>query len=125
MTRAARRKGALVQHRAGLPEVCAYQWIMANRLALDAMQQVPSQQWIHLRYEDIFERPVEMFREAFEQLGVPFTEALQRRCANLQPTSIVRGKPVKQKWKERNAGEVERILPMIRDMQARLGYQED
>lgn len=112
-------------NRAGLPEVCAYQWIMANRLALDAMQQVPSQQWIHLRYEDIFERPVEMFREAFEQLGVPFTEALQQRCANLQPTSIVRGKPVKQKWKERNPGEVERILPMIREMQARLGYEAD
>ena len=109
-------------NRATLAEVCAHQWLSANRLALQARRLVPARQWIQLRYEDIFERPLEMFRTAFDRLDVPFTDALRQRCANLQPTSIVKGQPRKQKWKEQNPQEVERILPMIRAMQAELGY---
>jgi hypothetical protein len=109
-------------NRATLAEVCAHQWLSANRLALQARRLVPACQWIQMRYEDIFERPLEMFRTAFDRLDVPFTDALRQRCANLQPTSIVKGQPRKQKWKEQNPQEVERILPMIRAMQAELGY---
>ena len=107
---------------ASLAEVCAFQWISANRLALDAMRSIPASQWIHLRYEDIFERPVEMFRDAFGRLGLPFGADLEARCANLQPTSVVKGRPKPQKWREHNPEVIESILPMIRDMQLELGY---
>jgi hypothetical protein len=110
---------------ASLEEACAFQWVSANRLALDAKQAIPQEQWIHLRYEDIFERPVEMFREAFEWLGVPFTADLEARCANLQPTSIVKGKPKKQKWREHNPEAIERILPVIRPLMLEMGYDPD
>jgi hypothetical protein len=40
-------------NRASLEEVCAFQWISANRLALDAARDVPAAQWIQVRYEDI------------------------------------------------------------------------
>ncbi len=80
-------------NRASLEEVCAFQWISANRLALEAKKGIPPEQWIHLRYEDIFERPVEMFGQAFARLGVPFTAQLEERCAHLQPTSVVKGVP--------------------------------
>lgn len=110
---------------ASLEEVCAFQWISANRLALDAKQLVPSAQWTHLRYEDIFERPVEMFREAFERLDVPFTEELRLRCADLRPTSVVKGKPKRQKWKEHNPEAIERILDRIAPMMRELGYAPD
>ncbi len=110
---------------ATLEEVCAYQWIMANRMALDAKQSIPPSQWIHLRYEDIFERPVAMFQGAFERLGIPFTEDLRQHCANLQPTSIVKGAPKKQKWKEHNPEAIQRILPTIRPMMEELGYSMD
>lgn len=106
-----------------LEEVCAFQWISANRMALEASKAVPPEQWIHLRYEDIFERPVEMFRNGFERLGVPFTASLQARCANLQPTSVVKGTPKQQKWKENNPEAIERILPMIAPMMRDLGYE--
>jgi hypothetical protein len=101
--------------------------LTANRLALDAAGRMPSEQWIRLRYEDIFERPVEMFREAFEQLDLPFDEAARRRCASLdaRPTSIVQGAPGKQKWKERHAERIERILPTIRPLMLELGYDAD
>ena len=109
-------------NQASLEEVCAFQWISANRMALEAKSQIPPAQWVHLRYEDIFERPVEMFRLAFEQLSVPFTPALEARCANLQPTSVVSGKPKPQKWKEHHPEAIERILPTIAPLMRELGY---
>lgn len=110
---------------ARLEEVCAYQWIMANRLALDASRHVAGGRWVRLRYEDIFERPVEMFASTFEKLGIPFTAALRFRCANLAPTSIVKGAPRRQKWKDHNPALIERILPTIHPMLRELGYDVD
>ena len=107
---------------ASLEEACAFQWVSANRLALQARDAVPAAQWIELRYEDLFDRPVHMFREVFERLDLPFDEAMHSRCTNLQPTSIVQGLPQKEKWKERNREAIERILPMIRPTMQRLGY---
>jgi hypothetical protein len=112
---------------ATLEEVCTFQWLAANRLALEALKQIPQAQWIRLRYEDIFDRPVEMFREVFERLELPFDDAIRRRCATLdaQPTSIVKGAPKKQKWKAEHAAKIERILPTIRPLMLELGYDVD
>lgn len=111
-------------NRASLEEVCAYQWLTANRLALDAARTIPARQWIALRYEDIFERPVEMFRDVFTRLDVPFDARMVERCASLasRPTSIVKGAPKKHKWKEHNPQAIERILPMIAPMMHEMGY---
>jgi len=112
---------------APLEEVCAYQWVAANGMALEASRSVPSDQWIQLRYEDIFERPVEMFEGVFERLGLPFEEAVRSRCATLnkRPTSIVKGAPKRQKWREHNPEAIERILPTIRPLMRELGYDAD
>lgn len=109
---------------ARLEDVCAFQWTMANRMALDAGRSVPAEQWIRLRYEDIFDRPVEMFRDVFARLGLPFDEAMRDRCMKLAhtPTSIVKGKPAKQKWKQSNPEAIERVLPTIRPLMDELGY---
>jgi hypothetical protein len=112
-------------NRASLAEVCAFQWISANRLALDAKASVRPEQWVQLRYEDIFERPVEMFRDAFARLGVPFTADIEARCANLQPTSVVKGAPKQQKWREHNPEAIESVLPMIRPLMREMGYDPD
>jgi hypothetical protein len=109
-------------NRASLEEVCAFQWIAANRMALDAKKGIPPEQWVHLRYEDIFERPVQMFRSAFDQLGIPFAADIEARCAHLQPTSVVSGKPKQQKWKEHNPEAIERVLPLIAPLMRELGY---
>jgi len=112
-------------NQASLEQVCAFQWMTANRLALEGRRLIPQDRWVQLRYEDLFERPVEMFQEAFERLDIPFDAALRTRCANLAPTSIVKGAPRKQKWKDHNPEAVERILPLIRPMMADLGYDAD
>ena len=112
---------------ASLEEVCAFQWLTANGMALEAKNTIPSDQWIQLRYEDIFERPVDMFKELFERLDILFDETLEARCATLtqRPTSIVKGTPRRQKWKEHNPEAVGRILPMIRPLMEELGYDID
>jgi hypothetical protein len=112
-------------NRASLAEVCAFQWVSANRQALDAKAAIPAEQWVQLRYEDIFERPVEMFRKAFDRLGVPFSDELAARCAHLQPTSVVKGAPRQQKWREHNPEAIERVLPTLRPLMRELGYDPD
>jgi len=112
---------------AALEEVCAFQWVSANRLALDAAKALPPDLWIQMRYEDIFERPVEMFREAFARLDLPFDERMRAHCAGLagRPTSVVKGAPKKQKWKDSNPAAIERILPTIAPLMREMGYDPD
>lgn len=112
-------------NRASLEEVCSFQWLSANHLALEGKRLIPPERWIQLRYEDLFDRPVEMFRTTFEQLDVPFTDVLRDRCAHLAPTSIVKGAPKKQKWREHNPEAIERIIPLIRPLMTELNYDAD
>lgn len=112
---------------ASLEEVCAFQWESANRLALDALCELPVHLWIGVRYEDIFERPVEMFREIFDRLALPFDARMEAHCAGLggRPTSIVKGAPKKQKWKENNPEAIACILPRIAPLMREMGYDPD
>lgn len=114
-------------NRSSLEEVCAFQWISANRLALDAARDIPADQWIAVRYEDIFERPAEMFREVFERLDIPFTPAQRQHCEQLSshPTSIVKGVPTQQKWKMHNPESISRILSMIKPLMKEMGYDPE
>lgn len=109
---------------APIEQVCAFQWISANALALDAARSLPPELWIQVRYEDLFERPVDMFRQVYDRLDLAFTDEIEQRCRTLdqRPTSIVKGKPAKAKWKSQNPELIERILDRIAPMQARLGY---
>lgn len=109
---------------ASLEEVCAYQWITANQMALQARNIIPSDQWTQLRYEDIFENPVAMFEKAFQKTGIPFDDAVRDRCSSLNalPTSIVNGMPRQQKWKRQNPDAIVRILDRITPLMLELGY---
>lgn len=109
---------------ASLEDVCAYQWITANSLALEAKRIIPSDQWIQLRYEEIFDRPVEMFELAFDRLGITFSDSIRERCAtlNARPTSIVNGKPKQRKWESQNPEAILSILEKIEPLMLALGY---
>ena len=110
---------------ASLEEVCAHQWVTANQMAINAKKLVPERQWIQMRYEDLFFRPVEVFEDVFERLGLPFDKHIRNRCANLKahPTSIVKGPPQLGKWKKQNPRSIERIMGKIGPMLEKLGYE--
>ncbi|NOR72215.1 MAG: sulfotransferase [Methylomarinum sp.] len=109
---------------ASLEEVCAHQWLTANQMALDAKELIPEKNWITIRYEDLFEKPVEMFQDVFDQLELPFSDEVKSHCAQLnkRPTSIVNGLPKKEKWKTQNPEAIEKILPKIEPMMRKLNY---
>lgn len=109
---------------ASLEEVCAYQWITANSLALEAKKMIPSEQWIQLRYEEIFDHPVEMFERAFQRLGITFNDSVRERCATLnsRPTSIVSGTPKQRKWESQNPEAIRSIQDKITPLMLELGY---
>ena len=110
---------------ASLEDVCAYQWNVANSMALEAGRTLPGVQWIPVRYEDIVERPLDTFESLFEKLGLDFDPQVRHRCATLadHPTSIIAGPPRRNKWRERNREAVERILDKIDPVMRRLGYE--
>ena len=78
-----------------------------------------------MRYEDIFERPVEMFKEVFDRLEIQYTSELQEICRSLhrRPTSIVKGAPSLEKWRKQNPEAIERISTSIRPLMQELGYE--
>ena len=109
---------------ASLEEVCAFQWISANQLALKAKEKVPQTQWIQIRYEEMVDDPLAVFGSVFEQLDVPFDNKLQQLATSLdrRPTSIVSGPPQHHKWRKHNPEAIERILSTICPMMLELGY---
>jgi hypothetical protein len=112
---------------ARLEEACAWQWMSANRLCLEAGELIPPAQWIPIRYEDLLSRPLAMFQEVFERLDLPFDEPIRGRCKTLdrRPTSIVHGAPTPEKWRRHNPDAIGRIMDMICPMQKALGYDCD
>ena len=114
-------------NRSSLEQVCAFQWLTANRLALDAGRRLPTARWIELRHEDLLDHPVAAFRDVFSRLDLPFSAELEARCAALasRPTSIVKGGPAKGKWRTHNPDAIRRVLPLIAPLQRELGYDTD
>lgn len=109
---------------ATLEEACAFQWVAANERALAARELVPRAQWTEIRYEDLLDRPVEVFERVFGRLGITFDPHLRDIAGNLaqRPTSLVSGTPERDKWKKRNGARIERVLDRLQPMQQRLGY---
>jgi len=109
---------------ATLEEVCAFQWVSANELALAARERVPAAQWTEIRYEDLLDQPVQTFERVFARLGLVFDGRMRQICASLaqRPTSLVSGTPEREKWKKRNHARVERVMDRMEPMLERLGY---
>ena len=106
-----------------IEEVCAAQWIEANRAVLNAKNKISADHWVDIVYEDILDKPVETFSRVFSQLDISFTDEIRKHCENLsgKPYNAF-SRPRLNKWKEENRERIERILPMISKMMESMGY---
>ena len=106
-----------------IEEVCAAQWIEANKAVLNAKNTIQTDHWVEIVYEDLLGKPVETFRNVFYQLNISFTDKIRKHCENLssKPYNAF-SRPRLDKWKEENRERIERILPMISRMMVTLGY---
>jgi hypothetical protein len=107
-----------------LEEVCAFQWVSANRAILDARGSVAADRWVELSYEEFVANPYEQTGRLLERLEIPPDGGIleQARSLDRHVTKAVT-QPRPDKWKTENPREIERILPMIEPMMRRLGYE--
>ena len=107
-----------------IEDVCAFQYRAINEAILDARARVPAGQWVEVFYEDFLRDPVSAFRGVFEGCDLRFDATLERHCAG------VLGKPYNafsairlDKWKDSpNRERIERALPRVAEVVARMGY---
>jgi hypothetical protein len=103
--------------------VCAAQWIAANQAILEAKPKVPPSQWIEIAYEDLLNDAIKTFEHSFNLADIPFDQNMIDFCSKLVKTPYnAFSTPRPDKWKEENPEKIERILPAIKDMMGKLGY---
>ena len=110
---------------APVEEVAAFQYAVVNRAILDARADVPAGQWVEVFYEDFLRDPVATFRRVFEGCGLAFDARLQAHCAEVLDIPYNAFSEIRlDKWKDgRNREKIERVLPQVAEVAARMGYR--
>lgn len=109
---------------APVEDVAAFQYAAINQAILDAKSSLPEEQWVEVFYEDFLRDPVDTFRQVFEGCGLSFDARLQAHCAEVLDIPYNAFSEIRlDKWKDgRNREKVERVLPQVADVAARMGY---
>ena len=106
-----------------LEEVCAWQWVRCNEAVLLHLEQtcgnVP---YLVLRYEKIINNPDLEFHKVADFLRLDYMQNFGSYASGLPKINVV-SEPDPDKWRKKNGAAIERILPIIQPMMARLGYE--
>lgn len=110
--------------RAPLEELCAQQYVVCNESVLAAQAAMDSGRWRDMKYEDFVASPVDQLRQLFGSLGVGWSAAVEQYAAELdrRPSATAVTPPRPDKWREQNPDAIVRILPLVHETEARLGY---
>jgi hypothetical protein len=103
-----------------LEEACARQYVACNEAVLDARGKIEPSRWHELAYEELVAAPGEILGGLFEALGLLLPSDLDRVLGTPTRTTLTDPRP--EKWREQNREAIERILPLVRPVEARLGY---
>lgn len=109
---------------APLEEICARQYVACNEAVLEARAGMDSGRWVDLAYEDLVADPTGELERLFRRLDVPMTDAVRElaRALPRTPSATALTAPRAGKWREQNPEAIERVLPLLRPTEARLGY---
>jgi Sulfotransferase family len=105
---------------APLEEVCAHQYVACNEAVLREREEIEPSRWHELSYEELVAAPREALGGLFEALRLPYPAAAEQGLPAPTSTSVTDPRP--EKWREQNPEAIERILPLVRPTEARLGY---
>jgi hypothetical protein len=105
--------------RLSLPEVCAKQWVISVKTALEQKTALPESQYLEVRYEDVVTHPVEAFTRIAQFLDFdPSPRSFQNFVRQQISTSSL------DKWKRKMSGEtLDRVMKIIGDFLETLGYR--
>jgi hypothetical protein len=106
-----------------LEEVCGHQWITVNKCLLAAKKNILSEDWIDIKYEDLFRSPENTVKVLFDSLGlvmeplvVDFVRSLDAHVTNTDSP------PAIGKWSRKNRGSIQNVIPLLCPMMNELGY---
>ncbi len=105
-----------------IEEVCAFQWLSANEHALNAFSEMPSEKYLHVRYEDLLADRFNGIQSLCDFCEIEFSKEIKDMIDKDPKVSVV-SLPSKDKWLK-NKERIENILGTVEDMQKRLGYLE-
>jgi hypothetical protein len=104
-----------------LEEIVAFQWRAANETILDDLGQLPRERWTDVRYEDLVRDPRGEIAKLLDFAGLPMDPRLEEYLSRPLPMSRhTQTKPDPDKWRQ-NEAEIERVLPTLATVSARLG----
>lgn len=110
-----------------LAEVCAFQWVAANEAVLSAKEQIGTERWVDVSYEELLEDPRQTTARMLDGIGVPADEEVLRWASEIDShvsrTAVTVPSP--DKWRKEHPHEVRSVLPAIEPMLRKLGYEID
>jgi hypothetical protein len=111
---------------APLEEICAHQYLVCNEALLAGRKTLPHTDVIDVFYEDFVAHPRAEFKRILAGLSVDYDDrlgdAVERLCA--RPINALTA-PAPDKWRRENQTLVERVLPLVADVERHLGYDAD
>ncbi len=103
-----------------LEEIVAFQWQAANETILDDLAGIPRERWTSVRYDDLVLNPRSEMERLLQFAGLAMDDRFAEYLAKPLPLSRhTKTAPNPDKWR-RDATEIERVLPTIADVSARL-----
>jgi hypothetical protein len=103
---------------APLEEICARQYAACNEAVLDAREAIPAERWVDVAYEDLIAEPGPRLRALCARLDLPYTNEMAAAVGTPSRTALTQPRP--DKWREQNEDAIERILPLVQPVEARL-----
>ena len=103
---------------------CRFQWRAANETLLDDLANLPRERWITVRYEDLVRDPRSEIVKILEFAGLSMDPRLEEYLSKpLPPSRHTQTAPNPDKW-TRNAAEIERVMPSLAAVSARLAQPD-
>lgn len=104
--------------------VSAFQYRAINEAILDARAAVPPTQWVEVFYEDFLRDPGAAIAHVFQGCGLRFDAETRARCLAAFDVPYNAFSEIRlDKWKDgRNRDKIERVLPEVAAVAARMGY---
>jgi hypothetical protein len=94
-----------------LPEIAAFQWESANRIALDDLEKLDRNRWTSVTYEDLVADPRAVIDRLTKFIGIDIDAGLkQRLAAPLPPSKQTNTPAAPDKWRKYQS-EIEALLP--------------
>jgi hypothetical protein len=105
-----------------LAEICAFQWIEANRTAWQDLKEWCSGRYLMVRHEDALSQPRAAYSEILSFCELPPSRHLQRMLAAQEQRVFTQGgsEPERDKWRRLHGEDIEGVRPMFRELMAEL-----